>query len=705
MLAALFFFASCDIKTESVEIAFYVSPEGEDANKGTSAESPFATLEQARDAIRNLKRAGGLTKPVRVYLRGGLYVRAKPFVLTSEDSGTDEFPVTYRSYADEKPVISGGKQVKEWNNTTLNGHKVVVADLSQLKDGYTPFEQLWVNGRRAIQARTPNSGYLKVPNSQGADTKTLRRERSYDFSYDPDDEQLLDGADDGVAVVFNKWLEYHMPIDRIDHKNKKIVSTKKGGRAIEGEDDFYLEGGRNMLDQPGEWYLDRSEDKLYYYPRGGEQEFVATIPVLISVLRMDGDARNNQYIEHIEFKGLTFSHTTWILPRDVEESGYSQADIRMDGALRLTGIKNCLFEECEITAIGNYGMELSLGCTDNRIIRCDIHDLGAGGLLIGPKIRPRVKEDKYAYIPNEEFPPVLDHPSHATGNNEIADCSIYDGGRYFHCAVGIWIGQSPNNKIHHNEIYDFYYSAISSGWTWGYGPALATGNSFEYNYIHHIGKRMDGDGGVLSDLGGIYTLGDQTGTVIRHNVFHDIWAGKYGGWAIYCDEGSRNILIENNLAYRCKHACFDQHYGKDNLIRNNIFAFAKTSVAMMARIQPHTGFILKNNILLSDGTPMYAGGYEYNVDQKGAFVSDSNLVWSTAGEVLGAQNRFPSRLYEPNEPVMSWETWVSQGNDQNTIIADPLFKDPENGDFSLAENSPALKIGFNPFPLGMAGPR
>ena len=251
---------------------------------------------------------------------------------------------------------------------------------------------------------------------------------------------------------------------------------------------------------------------------------------------------------------------------------------------------------------------------------------------------------------------------------------------------------------------DFYYSAISTGWTWGYGPALATGNIFEYNHVHHIGKLTNGDGPVLSDLAGIYSLGNQTGSITRFNEFHDIWAGKYGGWAIYCDEGSRNMLIENNLAYRCRHACFDQHYGKDNMVRNNIFAFAKTSVVMMARLQPHTAFILKSNILLSDGTPIYAGGYEFNVDQDG-FKSDSNLVWSTAGDVLGAQNRFPSRLYEPDEHIMSWETWLSQGNDQNSLIADPGFADPENGDFSLTDDSPALKIGFKPFPLDQVGPR
>lgn len=707
LVGALFFtLFSCVNETTSInEKALYVSPDGDDTNPGT-IEKPYKSLQKARDEIRALKMEGELKSPVTVYMYGGTYELSEPFILKAKDSGTKDLLISYRAYNNEKPIISGGREVDNWTKTKLNGHNVLVSDLSKMPDGYTPFEQLWVNGHRAVQARTPNSGYLKVRSDQKVDPSLKDRGTGYDLSYNPSDEHLFDGMNGGVAVVFNKWLEYHMPIDQIDRKNKLIVCTKKGGRQIQADDDYYLEGGRSMLDQPGEWYLDRQTDKLYYFPLEGETEVVATIPSLINVLRIEGDARKNQLVENIQFKGLIFSHTTWILPRDTAEpSGYGQADIRMEGALVLKGVKNCLFEECEITAIGNYGLEIGMGCSNNRVLHCDIHDLGAGGFLIGPKIRPRIKADKYEYIPQEEFPPILEHPSDACSGNEIADCRIYDGGRYYHCAVGIWIGQSPENHIHHNEIYDFYYSGISSGWTWGYGPALATGNIFEYNHIHHVGKRMNGDGSVLSDLGGIYTLGDQTGTLIRHNVFHDIWAGKYGGWAIYCDEGSRNILIENNLAYRCRHACFDQHYGKDNTIRNNIFAFADASVVMMARAQEHTGFILTNNILLSDGTPIYAGGYEYKVNTPGAFKADSNLVWSTAGKVIGAQDRFPSRIYEPDEPVLSWEEWLALGNDHHSLIADPGFKDPVYGDFSLAEDSPAYQIGFKPFPLDKAGPR
>ncbi|QDU89005.1 hypothetical protein Pla175_23900 [Pirellulimonas nuda] len=481
-----------------------------------------------------------------------------------------------------------------------------------------------------------------------------------------------------------------------------MICTKKSGREVEADDEFYLEGGRGMLDRPGEWHLDRETDKLYYLPLADESEVVAVIPALASVLHVEGDAAEGQWVQQIHFRGLTFSHTTWVLPRSSELSGYSQADIHMDGAVRLLGAKRCVFDNCEIAAIGNYGVEIGPGCSGNRVLRCEIHDLGAGGFLIGPKIRPPSDKEN---VDRVDFPPVLEDPNDACSDNEIADCRIYDGGRYFHCAVGIWIGQSPDNHVHHNEIFDFYYSAISSGWTWGYGRALATGNCFEHNHVHHIGRRRDGDGPVLSDLGGIYTLGDQTGTVIRNNVFHDIWAGKYGGWAIYCDEGTRNILIENNLVYRCRHSCFNQHYGKGNVVRNNIFALGDTSVVMLARAQSHTGFLLTNNILLSDGTPIYAGGYEFSVSTRGAFKADRNLVWSTAGKVIGAQDRFPSRLYEPAEPVLSWEQWQTLGYDQHSVVADPGFRGPDHGDFRLPADSPASRIGFKPFALDAAGPR
>ncbi len=688
---------------KAAPLRFFVSLQGNDMWSGRlerpssqRTDGPFRSLEAARDTVRTLSLEERCKQPIEICILPGTYILKQPLILEAQDSGTEKAPIVYRSWKNKPAVISGGKEVRNWTKTELNGHPVLVADLSKLSERYRAFEQLWVNGHRAVQARTPDRGYLKIP------TAPESREQ---FAYNEADAHYFDGigVQDGVAVVFNKWLEYHMPLDRIDRENHTMICTKKSGRAVEADDDYYLEGGRAMLDQPGEWYLDRKAGKLYYYALKGESEVVAVIPGLVNVVRIEGDAANGQWVEYVQFRGLIFSHTTWVLPRTSGPSGYGQADIQMEGALRLQDTKHCLLEECEITAVGNYGLEIGPGCSENRILRCDIHDLGGGGLLIGPKIRPR--SHKEGYKPGEEIPPVLKHPSDATRRNEIADCHIYDGGRYFHCAVGIWIGQSPDNHVYHNEIFDFYYSSISCGWTWGYGSALAVGNRFEYNHIHHIGQRRDGDGRVLSDMGGIYTLGDQTGTVIRNNVFHDIYAGKYGGWAIYFDEGTRNILAENNLVYRCRHSCFNQHYGKDNIVRNNILAFGDTSVVCLARAESHTSFILTNNILLSHGPPMYAGGYAHKVNKPGIFRANRNLVWSINGTVLGAQDRFPSRIYEPNEPVLTWQAWQALGYDQHALIADPGFKDPANGDFRLSEDSPASQIGFKPFALDKAGPR
>ena len=248
-------------------LRFFVSLEGDDAGSG-SFERPFRTLEAARSAVRKRPLELRAKQPIEICILPGTYLREKPLVLDARDSGTKTAPVIYRSWGDQPVVISGGRKVEHWQKAELNGQAVLVADLTKLPGGYTPFEQMWVNGHRATQARTPNQGYLQIPDAPQVekDPAAERRARTYDFRYAQTDAHYFDGVEDGVAVVFNKWLEYHMPLDHVDRPNHKIVCTKQSGRALEVEDHYYLEGGRAMLDQPGEWYLDRQAGKLYYYP-------------------------------------------------------------------------------------------------------------------------------------------------------------------------------------------------------------------------------------------------------------------------------------------------------------------------------------------------------------------------------------------------------------------------------------------------------
>lgn len=144
----------------------------------------------------------------------------------------------------------------------------------------------------------------------------------------------------------------------------------------------------------------------------------------------------------------------------------------------------------------------------------------------------------------------------------------------------------------------------------------------EFNYVHHIGVRLDGDGPILSDMGCIYTLGVQPGTVIRFNLFHSVAGLRYSGWGIYLDEGSSNILVENNIVYNTSHGGFHQHYGRENVVRNNIFAFGRDAQIQRSRAEPHLSFTFERNIVYWSGGELLAGTWD---DLNFAF--DNNLYW------------------------------------------------------------------------------
>jgi len=102
----------------------YVAPGGDDSAPGTM-ERPFKSPARARDAVRELKKAG----PVTVHLRGGTYFFSEPLVLTPQDSGTAQAPITYAAHENEKPVLSGGRAVTGWAKQQLNGRDVWAAKL------------------------------------------------------------------------------------------------------------------------------------------------------------------------------------------------------------------------------------------------------------------------------------------------------------------------------------------------------------------------------------------------------------------------------------------------------------------------------------------------------------------------------------------------------------------------------------------------
>lgn len=684
--ASLIAWARADGQPAQQAITIFVAPGGSDLFTGIPArpnlqrtDGPVATLAHARDLIRLMRRNNGgkLDHPVDVMLRAGTYWLAQPFELTAEDSGTPECPITYMAYRDEQPVVSASRPVRQWGKATLNGHDVWAAKVPSLKDADTTLEELWVDGHLRHMARLPKKGFFLAGEVPKLTKKTPQQQGQTSFHYKGEDLKNWPDASDATVVLMSLWTDSHLPVASIDQKQHLISFTKATVLKMAPDDRYYIEGAAEMLAEPGEWYLDRKTATLYYYPMPGETMIGTQVvmPVHDHAVQLVGAPDQGQFVEHVAFRGITFANSEWDIPRkdahirNMKPAGFDQAEWGVPGVIMARGVHHCTFENCTVTRAGNYGIELAGGCQDNRISYCTLTDLGAGGIKIG---EPRVQ--------------TVD--ALQTSGNEIADCTIADCGNLYPSAIGIWLGQTPGNRIVHNEIHGLWYTGISIGWTWGYGNSLPHDNIVEFNHVHHIGSPADGVEPILSDMGAIYTLGKQPGTIIRNNRFHDIAGLRYGGWGIYFDEGTSDVLAENNLVYRTTHGGFHQHYGENNVVRNNIFAFGRDAQIRRSRAEEHLSFTFERNLVYWDKGMLLDGNWsKLNVK------FDHNTYWHVGGD---EDFKFAN---------MTWAEWRKAGMDEHGQIKDPGFTDPLHADFHLKEGAARDLGGFVPFDVSSAGPR
>lgn len=655
----------------------YVAPSGNDQWSGRTArpnragtDGPVASLTRARDLAREVRARGPLTVPVRIVLADGTYEIAKPFILTAEDSGTIACPTIYQAAPGAHPVISGGKTVRGFKPAENGLWKTTIPEVAE---GKWYFRQLFVDGRRAIPARTPNDDVLKPvgPLQPLGDRDRARRDPNtrLGFIYNDGDLKEWSGLDDAVIVYYHSWTTSRHLIRELDTGKHEVHFRNRSAWPIYWWGDkerYYIEAVPEALDAAGEFYLDRSTGVLTYYPRPDEDMKTAHVvaPVAEDLLRLEGDPDAGKFVEHVRFEGLSFQHTSWTMPREGTVDGQAAAFLDT-AAVFARGARKCRFEQCEIAHTGGYGLWLENGCKDNVVEQCEIHDLGAGGVRLGQTGLPK-------------------EPPAQAERNRVLNCFIHDGGNVFHAGVGVWIGRTSYNQIAHNEISDFFYTGVSVGWSWGYAKSTAHDNIIEYNHIHHLGWRQ------LSDMGGIYCLGDSPGTALRYNLIHDVmsYPTGYGGWGLYTDEGSTDITLENNVVYRTKDGGFHQHYGRDNIVRNNVLAFScGRGQVVRTRNESHRSFTFEHNIVYYREPPLLGS----NWDNPKGYEMDYNIYWRTDG----TPPEFPGGL--------SLEQWQEKGHDVHSIVADPKFVDPDHYDFRLQEGSPALKAGFQPIDVSAIG--
>jgi len=681
---------------------YYVAVDGNDANSGLSSDAPLQTLERARDLIRE-RRAAGDDGEFVVRLGEGEFVRTSTFELTAQDAHTRYIGTP------DKTVVSAGVDIADWKLATSAQKEkfpnadgeIWVAELPQVAGTTFYFEQLFVADKRATRARFPNEGFLR-PQSIWQDGSVQEPANNESvgqgvFAKEGDLDALDLASMNASELRFAQFVVHH----HWDTTRRILLGYDPETRLLKAQGEpmkrhnpwrdssmYYLENLRTAFDVPGEWFYAGKEGRVYYRPLEGQKiestRFVAPYPGIRRLLTIDGkDATGKASATDIRFENIRFAYSD--APRDPNLMRQTGLDESIAGSLDLPGpsqfepmqaaffttcalwLENCqkvVFADCDVKHIGEYGVGMR-NCSDCQVLRTDFTDLGAGAVRIGGgKMDVR---------------------------NKVEDCRLTEGGRFFASAVGVWIGQNTEEiEILHNDILDFYYTGVSVGWVWGYNGGHAFRNRVEYNRIGHLGQ------GAMSDMGGVYTLGTSTGTRVCNNVVFDVSSYAYGGWGLYPDEGSEGILLENNLVYDTTDGSFHQHYGKENVVRNNIFARSKTNPAnagspahqlAVTRVEEHLSDTIENNIVYwKEGV-----AFGYNAD-RAKVIYRNNLWFNEGGEAT-----FSGKSYE------EWRK--ETGKDVGGKVADPLFVDPDANDFHLKPNSPALKMGFKPFEYLEAGAR
>ncbi|MBC2603257.1 right-handed parallel beta-helix repeat-containing protein [Puniceicoccus vermicola] len=656
----------------------FLSPNGNDQWTGRRSapnedrsDGPMATLSAVQEAARRLRKETG--KAAQVSVAHGRYPLDRPLTFTPADNGQ-----VWSAAPGARPVFSGGRILSGWTVGEHAGREAWVLDLPEVAKGQWHFTQLWVNGRRRERPCLPKTGFHTFAGMDGQPNSGFAwNQGPTRAEFRPGDIRAFRNLEEVELVAYQLWFDTHHRIQSVD-ETRNVVHFRQPslGSLLEqsGEPARYrLINVFEALSEPGEWYLDRTTGRLTYLPMPGEtvENTKVVAPRLSECLRFQ--STKSEVVADIRLENLAFAHTQWT--RSPDHVGSIQAAFDVPGSVVFDRAENCVLFGCEIAHCAGYGVEMLTGCHRNMIASCTIRDLGGGGIKIGHE---SLEVHEPAVGENLE------------GSNRrmaatVADCNIHDGGCIYPSAIGIWIGNAGMNRIQHNAIHHFTYTGISFGWVWGYAASSrGCDNRIEYNHIHHINH-----GRWLSDNGGIYSLGLQSGSKVVGNHIHDIACHHYGGWGLYPDEGSSGILYENNCVHDIQFAGMSIHYGRFLTFQNNIFARMDRAMLGLGREDLSCANRFERNILWFDRDNLGEGADR----PASTHATARNVVWNAAG-CEGV--RWPLGTLTAEQMAGRW---------LESLELDPLFTNPTGGDFTLREDSPAYDLGFQTFDGHRAGPR
>lgn len=657
--------------------ALYVSPAGADSWSGTlpqpnadRTDGPLSTLEAARDRLRQRQRQGRAT----VFLRGGVYLREQSFILATQDSGSQGDPVTYRAYPGERPRLIGGCLLRDFQPVQdqvilkrlapeARPH-LLQCDLRCLGIGelggltsrgfgrptVPAHSELFFAEKRMEVARWPNEGFARIkepaalhPEGDGHGGALGLLEPG--FFYEGDRPTRWQRPEEVWLHGYWAWdwANTYEQLESFDPATGLIrLCPPHGIYGFKSGQRFYFLNILEELDQPGEYYVDREQGILYFWPPAPIEQGEAGLSLLGEPLIQLRE------VSHVSFQGLSLEYSRG-------------TGIQVEGG---TGVE---VEGCTLRHLGNWAVVIE-GGQGHTIRSCDLYSLGDGGVRLSGGDRQTLRPG-----------------GHAVRNNHL-----HHLGEWSRCyQPGVLLG-GVGHHVAHNLIHHGPHCAILLG-----------GNEhlLEFNHLHHVCQET-------GDVGAFYMGRDWTerGNIIRHNLFHHTQGYGMGSMAVYLDDCASGAEVYGNIFYQCTRAAFIGG-GRNNRVENNIFVDCQPAVMIDGRgLDPRLVWrdmvnkTMKERLeAMRHHQPPYSIRYPElkeldryyqlgeGVPPEGNLVI-RNICWG--GEWL--------KIHWHADPKII-------AVQHNLVGEDPGFADAAALDFRLKEDSPAYELGFKSIPIERIG--
>ena len=678
-------------------VVYFVSTTGCDTNTGLTVDQPFKTVHKAKEAVRKLLH-GNMSSDVVVYLRGGEYYLEKPLIFDEGDSGRNGYKVIYCNYPDEVPVINGGYCVSQWEQHDRHVYK------TKIEDGKL-FNILYENGLFATKARYPKNGYIRTAAANpDALKKSFCFQEDLPYIENADDLQvyLWPGGPDGEW----NWYAHVMNVQQVDYDEHRLDLQHEAEYEIGKGSRYYIQGAKQLITQPGEFYLDKQENMLYYYPMNvpiEKQEVV--IPRMRVAVGFNGKSESNP-VRGIVWSGIGIRNT------DIEEETINVSTDLQEGGCSAVHIENAediTITHCKIYNAGYHGIYLKGYAQNNRISNNLIYNIGNTGVQL------EGAGETLNFINRK---------------NVIENNCIHHTGWLVGHGAGIMLIHSGENSVRHNRIYHTPRYSISMK---SICPSILSGktidgmevteentelfchtrkNVIEYNDLSKA--NLDSQ-----DTGVIESWGRNADNIIRYNYIHDSNIYFSFGFGIYIDDAGLRFTIQGNVIAglqkegggKLLYAIYDKGYQdricNNVMVNNRVF---RAAIGTFEMVEKNKGIYSENNIMVDSGDIYYF----QNWDNDRFAYSNRNLFWNKEGR-YGILNEIRDYVWGSKElggiegikwntlDLKEWGDVGGKGFDKDSLIADPLFEAPETGDFRLRYDSPAYSLGFQAIDYGEIG--